>query len=95
VATSGGTLSFVDRLQKYMYTVEAQVNMFRDFKWKIVGYEVKTNWVGLTRHHCTQLNFKWEIVGYEVRINWVGLSRHVLVSGLNHCVPLLSLFISI
>jgi len=35
-------------------------------------------------------------VGYEARTNWVGLSRHhVLVSGLNHCVPLLSLFISI
>ena len=35
-------------------------------------------------------------VGYEVRTNWVGLSRHhILVSGLNHCVPLLSLFISI
>jgi len=35
-------------------------------------------------------------VGYEGRTNWVGLSRHhVLVSGLNHCVPLLSLFISI
>jgi len=33
------------------------------------------------------------IVGYEAKTNWVGLSRqHVLVSGLNHCVPLLSLF---
>jgi len=27
VATRGITLSFVDRLQKYMYTVEAQVNI--------------------------------------------------------------------
>ena len=27
MATSGGTLSFVDRLQKYMYTVEAHVNI--------------------------------------------------------------------
>jgi len=27
MATRGGTLSFVDRLQKYMYTVEAQVNI--------------------------------------------------------------------
>jgi len=32
-------------------------------------------------------------VGYEAKTNWVGPSRHnVLVSGLNHCVPLLSLF---
>ena len=27
VATRGGTLSSVDRLQKYMYTVEAHVNI--------------------------------------------------------------------
>jgi len=27
VATRGGTLSFADRLQKYMYTVEAQVDI--------------------------------------------------------------------
>ena len=27
MATSGGTLSFVDKLQKYMNTVEAQVNI--------------------------------------------------------------------
>jgi len=32
-------------------------------------------------------------VGYEVMINWVGLSKHhVLVSELNHCIPLLYLF---
>ena len=35
-------------------------------------------------------------VGYEARTNWIELSKHnVLVSGLNHCVPLLTLFISI
>ena len=27
MGTRGGTLSYVDRLQKYMYTVEAQVNI--------------------------------------------------------------------
>ena len=27
MATRGGTLSSIDRLQKYMYTVEAQVNI--------------------------------------------------------------------
>ena len=43
--------------------------------------------VSFNFHYC---------VGYEARTNLVGLSRHhVLVSGLNHCVPLLSLFISI
>jgi len=104
VATRGGTLSFVDKLQKYMYIVEAHMNIV---PWLQVGdcwvwSQDQLGWADKTP--CTQLkcrwtlfhDFKWEIVGYEARTNWVGLSRHhVLVSGLNHCVYLLSLFIYI
>jgi len=34
VATSGGTLSYVDRLQKYMYTIETKVTIV---SWLQVG----------------------------------------------------------
>ena len=50
VATRVETLSSVDKLQKYMYTVEAHMNIVL-WKWEIVECEARTNWVGLTRHH--------------------------------------------